>query len=196
MSILTAPKSFDEIEEATTIEEGWYTCKLVKEPTMQANRVLKNFIKERNLPASTDINKALAAAVAEGYYEVNDDREAFPGINWVLPLRVQHDDPSIHGRAFTKYLPLWGPQDEGKVTPLGQPVADSKMEAVQEHVLALGGDVSGDQIELTPGGIAEFYIETAVGTFGQSKGKMVNQLSMNVSPRPVGGSSGDDEIVF
>jgi hypothetical protein len=192
MSILTMPKSFDEIEEATTIEEGWYPLKLVKEPEKAANRVLKNFIKDRNLPQSTDIDEALAAAVSEGYHEVNDDREVFPGINWVLKLRIQNDDPGIHGRAFTKYLPLPGPQDEGKVTPLGQPMIDSKMAAIQTHVLALGGECSGERIDLPPGGIAEFYIEEAVGQFGASAGKPINQLGM-IDPRVPGET---DEVAF
>src|SRR5574343_1209370 len=71
-------KNLDEIQEkGALLEEDWYKVRLVKEPKLEPNKVMK-----ANGPKDKQRK------------------------NLVLNLRVVSDDPSINGRPFTRWLSM------------------------------------------------------------------------------------------
>ena len=104
MGEFTLTKSVSDVQEAPLLREDWYVMRIVEEPTMESNGALKEYMKGRGLSepktaSQEDVTRFLAMAM-------EDDKAAEKiGLNLVLKLRVQSDDPASNGRLFRKYLP-------------------------------------------------------------------------------------------
>lgn len=161
MSILTLPKSFDDVQGANLLPKDWYVMRIVKDPTVEDN--------------------ANAKAAAKG--ESHDAQKV--GKNCVIYLRVQSENPTFHGRSFIKYLSLPTESDKVRQMPNGQTVEDWKMEQIRNCAEAFAGQpVSGDQVSFEVGMQAAFYVGEELDRSGQ---EMTNVLDMNVAPKPLVG---------
>jgi hypothetical protein len=122
------PKSVNDIQQGVVLSEGPYRMRLVKEPSIEQNRKMKNGLSP----------------------------EEGAGTNLVLQLRIVSDDPNENGRKFTKYLPMPRPGiDENEFDPFtGQSLMDRKMEAIVHWVLAFDGEIQDDEFDLRAGGEA------------------------------------------
>ena len=177
-STLTMPKSIEEIESPEALEDDFYEMRLVKDPQIMPNKVLRAYMKAHNIKKAPE---ALAQAIGENY---TDEDGKYPSLNWVLDLRIVHEDPMVDGRGFRYYLPLPNDADKDRVNMLGQVVEDEKMEKIAAVAGALMGiDASGDTISLEANMSAMFPLETVVSFKDESK--MVNQISLNQMPQPV-----------
>lgn len=188
---LRLPKAFDEVTEATLIDEDWYTLRLYKQPVILPNGALKAYMKENNLSASGSpeaIEDALYAAADQAGGEIvvlEDGREQACGLNWVLNLKIVHEDQMINGRMFKAYLPVPCRGDADRVTPMGQTVEDSKMEKIMKYLEAFkGGAIDGtaQSAELSQGDMAQFYI---VQRFNERMERDENTIDINNDPMPV-----------
>lgn len=178
---LRLPKAFDEITEATLLDEDWYDMRLVKAPIISPNGALKEYMKE-NSSSAKDINELYEVASQAAEYQ--NDNGQYAGLNWVLNLRVEHEDPLIRGRSFKVYLGIPIPEDANRVTPLGQTVEDSKMEKIKDHLDAFkSGQLDGasDEAELIPGDMARFYV---VQRDNERFGRIENTIDINSKPEP------------
>lgn len=162
MAIIQLPKQVGDIQEAQLLKEDYYTMRIVDEPEIKPNAQLR--AKEEGKPYS----------------------EEKCGHNLVLKLRIEHEDPMIHGRMFTKWLPLPGENDADRIVPsTGQSVLDSKLETLRKYAEAFSGQVideSSDQLSFETGQRAALFVST--GENFQS-GEPESQLDFNKEPRPV-----------
>ena len=178
MTVITLPKNFDDIETPTLLEDDYYQMRLVKAPEVLPNAVLKAFAKERGIK---DFQAALASALAEDY---TSDEGKYPGFNLVLSLRTVHDDPMINGRAFKRYLSLPNDGDRKRVIGTGQTSEDFKMSQLMAELSAfLGGPPSGNEVELEPGMMAEYYVTTQASL--RDPNRLENTIDMNSVPQAV-----------
>jgi hypothetical protein len=178
---LRLPKSFDEVTEATLLDEDWYEMRLVKPPTVLPNGALKQWMKENDISAKGD--KLYEVAAQAGQYQ--NTAGQFAGLNWVLDLRTVSADKLINGRSFRVYLGIPTAEDANRVTPMGQTVQDSKMERIKKHLEAFSGGVDGAaaSAELTPGDSAMFYV---VQRYSDFSARDENTIDIGSDPQPIG----------
>jgi hypothetical protein len=126
------PKSINDIQQGVVLSESFYRMRLVKEPSIEQNRKMKNGLSP----------------------------EEGAGMNLVLQLRIVSDDPNENGREFTKYLPMPRPGiDENEFDRFtGQSLMDRKMEAIVHWVLAFDGEIHDDEFDLRAGSEAAVKI--------------------------------------
>lgn len=179
-SVLTMPKSFDDVESPVLLDEDWYPMRLVKDPEIKPNGVLRTYMKDRGIK---NAESALEAAINEGY---TDDDDKYPGFNWVLSLRVIDEDPMINGRAFTVWLQLPNKGDSGRRNFEGQLVEDAKMETISKYLAAFhNGPPSGEEAYLEANMAAMFCVVQEPSFRDESK--MVNSVDGNQDPQPYAG---------
>lgn len=174
-SVLTLPKNMDDIQEATLLDEDWYVMRISKDPTIKPNSVLRNFMKENNIE---NPNEGLAVALEGNYVDEADRR---PGLNWVIALRVVHDDPMINGRSFIKYLGIPNSSDKARTSTLGQTIEDEKMEKIRKTLEAFHGDTPhGNEAELEAGMTAQYYVIQEPSF--RDENTLANALDINTDP--------------
>ena len=162
MAIIQLPKAVGEIQEATLMSEDYYTFRIVDEPEILPNANLR------------------AQEAGEPY---NAEKA---GHNLVLNVRVEHEDPMVNGRMFTKYLPMPKDGDENRIVPTtGQTMLDWKLEKLKQHSEAFAGRVIADDedsLSFEVGSRAALYISTGSNF---KTGEPESQLDFNKEPRPV-----------
>ena len=162
MAIIQLPKAIGDIQEAQLMAEDYYTMRITQEPTIEPNRELKN--KEEGKPCD----------------------ESKCGHNLILKLRVEHEDPMLNGRFFTKYLPLPKEGDESNIIPsTGQSVLDSKLETLRKYYEAFSGQLADDnmdQLSFEAGQRAALYVSTGSNF---RTGEAESQLDFNKEPKPI-----------
>ncbi len=178
MNALTLPKSFDEVTEATLLEEDWYELRLLK-TSIQPNGALREYMNTNSLKAKNVEQLYEAAAEAKDY---QNDNGQYAGLNWVLDLRTVSSDRMVNGRSFKVYLGIPNAGDGDRVTPMGQTVEDSKMERIKEHLEAFQSDVNGSEAKLNPGDSAMFYITRRYSDYNERE---ENTIDINSAPTPV-----------
>ena len=177
---LRLPKTFDEVTEATLLDEDWYEMRLVKPPTVLPNSALREWMKDQNVSAK---GEELYSVVAQaGQYQ--NAAGQYAGLNWVLDLRTVSADKLVNGRSFRIYLGIPTKGDGGRVTPMGQTVEDSKMERIRKHLEAFAGsvDTKSDEASLTPGDSAMFYV---VQRYSDFSGRDENTIDIGSEPQTV-----------
>jgi len=169
MSTINVGMSQDDVTEAILLPEDWYTVELVKDPYQMKNKKWRDG--GENLPA---------------------DEVEGAGYTLVLQLKVASDVAEHNGRQFTKWLSLPNPSDDGAFMNDGQEKASWKADAVFDWYTKLGGTIEGSDVSVAIGAKCQVYVVQEVGFDGET---IVNSISMNVAPRPLGGGeggSGDD----
>ena len=187
MSNLRLSKSFDEVTETILLEEDWYNMRLVKEPAVLPNGALKEWMKNNGKGTGGDpediVNQLYTYADEAAGYQ--NEKEQYASLNWVLFLRVIHEDPMINGRAFRVYLPIPNKADAKRTTQQGQLIEDFKMERIKTHLEAFAGreiDGSTDSAELAPGDMASFYVVTRHNEYFDRE---ENSIDIGTDPMPV-----------
>lgn len=162
MAIIQLPKAVGDIQEARLLDEDYYTMRIVEEPEVKPNANLRNKEEGKNY----------------------DEEKC--GYNLVLKLRIEHEDPMINGRFFTKWLSLPGDNDAGKIIPsTGQSVLDSKLENLKKYAEAFSGQVvaeDADSLSFEVGQRAALFVSTGANF---QTGEPESQLDFNKEPRPV-----------
>lgn len=127
----------------------------------------------------------------DGWYQLRiaeepiaEENKAKTGENIVLKLQTVSDNPLFNGRDFRMWLPLPVPGDSEEIYQ-GQSREDSKLERIAKVVKAFnGGEApSSDEIELSQGDVAMFYITTEPAFNDDTK--LVNTIDGRQAPRPV-----------
>ncbi len=168
MATFELGKRKEDLQAPILIPEDWYTVELSREPYESKNRKWKDG--GEDLPAEEIVGA---------------------GKNIVVNMRVVSDIPEASGRQLTKWLALPNPSDSGRFTNDGQPIEDWKLDSIYKWVAAFQGEEEGSNVSLAQGAKAQVYVVQAIGMDGET---MENSISMNVDPRPVGGSAlGGDE---
>lgn len=153
-------KNLDEIQEkGALLEEDWYKVRLVKEPKLEPNKVMKaNGPKEKQRK------------------------------NLVLNLRVVSTDPSINGRPFTKWLPMPNENDFTLIDEFtGVPRGDRMLSAAIKWSIAFGNDCSDGKLHFESGQEAFVYViqEYDNRIEDPSVDDLRNSIDMNTVPRSV-----------
>lgn len=149
-------KNISDIVEPELIPEDWYTMKITKEPKFQDNKKKKD-----------------GGPDAEG-----------AAVNLVLVLRVQHEDPMIHGRGFTKYLRWPEAKDANEILGSGQTMEDFLTESIGQVASAFFGmEVEADEVEFEVGQEASFYVISEIDN--RDGVTLRNALDINQAPKPV-----------
>lgn len=162
MTIINLPKAIGDIQEAQLLPEDYYVMKITQEPTIEPNAEMKK---------------------QEAGESFNEDKA---GHNLVLRLRVEHDDPMINGRQFTKWLSLPKEGDESRVIEsTGQTIQDFKLEQLSKWYEALSGQVADPSMEslsFEVGQRCAVHVETGEDFRTH---EAVSQINFNKDPKPV-----------
>ena len=161
----------DDVQEGVLLPEDWYTMEIVREPYEDKNSHWK--AAGENLPFSDA-------------HAINSKA----GKNIVVPLQVESEIPEFSGRGFTKWLPLPNAGDENLFMNDGQPKADWKAGIIHKWVEAFGGVSEGGEVSLGKGQKGFVYVLQEPDNREGSDGATVNEISMNVHPRAIGGGEG------
>jgi len=153
----------DDLQEAQLLPVDWYTLKIVAD-------------KEGN-PPYREANKAMK----------EDPQDEKAGYNLVINLRVEEPDiPEFDNRPFRIWLPLPSANDEGKYTPMGQLMADSKAERIFDFAKAFSGkEADGSLVSLNVGMKAQLYITQEISAMGSMKGQLINSIDTFAGAKPV-----------
>lgn len=148
----------DDIQEAQLLPTDWYTFELADLPKKMPNKAMKK-----------------------------GPGEEGAGYNLVLKLKTYcPDQPEFNGRSFGDgniYLPFPNDDDDGRFTPQGQPLKDSKAERIFEFATRYGA-TSGSQGTFRKGALAKLYVIQTISDFGASKGQVVNQIDTFAGVKP------------
>ena len=155
----------EDIQQPSLLPEDWYSMEISKDPTESKNNAWKEAGENLPIEQAGKINRKA-------------------GKNIVVHLKVISDFPEFSGRTFTKWLSLPSVLDEGEYMNNGQPKADWKADIIFKWVEAFGGAIAGGEASLGAGQRAQVYLVVGKDRDGE---KDVNEISMNVNPRPVGG---------
>lgn len=177
-SVLNMPKSFDDVAQPEPMPEDWYTMRLMKDPEVLPNAVLKKYMADTGTKSAEE---ALESAIRANYQ--GEDGKT-PGLNWVLSLRTVHDMAELSGRSFRRYLPLPNALDKERYTANGQTFEDWKMENILGEVEAFtGAPPAGDQVTLEAGQVAMYYVKVR---YNEQRGRNENEIDINMAPRNAG----------
>lgn len=138
-------KDANDIEKAVPMPEDWVVFQLTKAPEIKANKA------KANNP---------------------DDPKA--GDNWVVSMKAIHPDEQFNNRPMTLWLPLPGPKDRGKYTPMGQPLADSKQERIVDFIEKFGGSIQGKNVGISKGACGQAYV---VQQLSEQTGDIMNSIN-------------------
>ena len=142
-------KDASDIQEAVLLPEDWYPFEVTEDPTMEANKVLKEM--------------------------GSDDPKA--GYNMVVKLACLDDTPEFNRRSFTVWLPFPNEGDKGRYTPIGQTMEDSKIERIIELVTAFGGEVEGASFNLSKGMKGRLYVIQQLDQAGVNMRNSINSFA-------------------
>ena len=152
--IIDLPKNIEDIVEPEALEEDYYLLRIVEEPTIEANKKLKEGGEE---------------APGAGY-------------NLILSMRVQSDDPLVHGRQFKKWLGMPSEADKTDILPSGMTREDSKISMLSRISSAFSGEQqTGQSITLSAGMEAWCYVSKVLDQTGQ---RFVNELDFMQPLKP------------
>ena len=165
----------DDIQEGVLLAEDWYTMEIIKEPFEDKNSHWKAAGEKLPFKEASAINEKA-------------------GKNIVLRLKVESDTPEFNGRVFTKWLPLPNANDEGQYMNDGQPKADWKADVIHKWVAAFGGSSEGAEVSMAEKQKALVYVLQGIDNREGSDGAAVNEISMNVHPRAIGGGEGSPPL--
>jgi len=155
MAIFKLPKRIDEIQEQELLPSGWYKMRLMDEPAQEENKALRE-----------------GGEGAEG-----------AGHNIVMKLTTMSDNPVYNGRNFYLYLALPREGDSEKFFN-GQSQEDSKLETIAQIAAAFNGEeASGDEVDLSSGQEAMFYV--TIKPSYRDESVMVNEIDRRETPRSV-----------
>lgn len=132
MTLITMPKSLDEVQDAEALLEDWYLMRISGEPQVLPNK------------------KKKADPTQEG-----------AGDNLVINMRVQSDNPEANGRTFTVWVMIPTEEDNSRMTGQGQSFTDWKMGKFQAIAEAFnGGPLEGgaDSFDFQAGMEAHFWV--------------------------------------
>lgn len=161
MAVFKMTKDFNDIQEPQLMPEDWYVMRVSKEPTQDPNKAMRD-----------------DGANAEN-----------AGYSIVVKLKSEVDDPEFNGRPFTIYLSLPNATDEG-IFVNGQPKVDWKEELIAKVTAAFHGlgadrwkELPGDEVEISEGMRAKFYVTQGVSRDGS---RMINDVNVLANlPQPV-----------
>ena len=159
-------KRIDEVAEAILLPEEWYDFVVIEDPKVAPNNAMRE-----------------------------DPESEKAGMNWIVTMKSQCDEPEFSGRRFTLFFGVPKESDEENYTQDGQKISDAKMERIVEFVKNFGGDVGEDEVTLTAGARGQCYVQQKINKTSGNVENAIDIFNSGFKP-PSGAAAPPDDVPF